>query len=71
MREVNKIKFDFLVTLKKGKVGNNKYVYIYEEDNMTLDSTKTSNYFNYKNNEKIDLSSVKSSWDSQKLLVAE
>ena len=60
--------FDFVISLEEEKVAK-KQVRIYEEDKITLRSTKISDYFKLKKGKAIELSSVKSAQDSQKSLV--
>ena len=51
------MEFDFLISLDNENKNNKKRVRICKEDNITIRSTKTTDYFKEKDDEKIDLSS--------------
>ena len=40
------MEFDFLVSLDNDSTSSKKRVHLYEEDNLTIESTKTADYFN-------------------------
>ena len=61
LEEVNKIEFDFLILIEKdNKEKKNKRVRIYEEDEVMMESLKTSNYINSHEDNEMNLSSTKS-----------
>ena len=55
LKEANKMQFDFLISLKE-ELLSKKYMCIYEEDDLTLGSLKTLNYFKPKADESMELS---------------
>ena len=59
------MEFDFLISLEDKNENSKKRVRICEEDNLTIRSTKTTDYFKEKDNKKMDLSSDNSAWGSE------
>ena len=54
------MEFDFLIPLDDDSSSGKKRVRTYEEDELTIGSTKTTDYFNPTQDDIMDLSSVES-----------
>ena len=59
--------FDFIIPIDNDKEEEkkNKWVRIYEEDNVIIESLKTTDYIQPREDNEIDLSSVKSARGSE------